>query len=121
MPQLLALMDDLLFLSRIREAARGSGVAVKSVRGAADLVAAAREDARLVVVDADSARVPWQDALAALRADPLLREIPVVAFVSHVRPDLAAAARQGGASRVLARSAFVRELPELVAGTLESG
>jgi hypothetical protein len=32
-----------------------------------------------------------------------------------VRPDLAAAARDSGASRVLARSAFVRELPQLVA------
>jgi len=115
MPQLVALMDDILFLSRIREAARGADLAVKSVRGAAELVAAAREDTRLVLVDADSARVPWQEALAALRAEPSLRELPVVAFVSHVRPDLASAARAGGASRVLARSAFVRELPELLA------
>jgi len=115
MPQLVALMDDILFLSRIREAARGSGVAVKSVRDKAELLAAAREDTRLVVVDADSVRVPWPDALAALRAEPSLGEIPIVAFVSHVRPDLALTARQSGASRVLARSAFVRELPELVA------
>ena len=89
MPQLVALMDDILFLSRIREAARGSGVAVKSVRDKAELLAAAREDTRLVVVDADSVRVPWADALAALRAEPSLGEIPIVAFVSHVRPDLA--------------------------------
>lgn len=115
MPQLVALMDDILFLSRIREAARGSGVAVRSVRDKAELLAAAREDTRLVVVDADSVRVPWPEALAALRAEPSLGEIPIVAFVSHVRPDLALTARESGAARVLARSAFVRELPELVA------
>ena len=115
MPQLVALMDDILFLSRIREAARGSGVVVKSVRDKAELLAAAREDGRLVVVDADSVRVPWADALAALRAEPAQGEIPIVAFVSHVRPDLALTARESGASRVLARSAFVQELPELVA------
>jgi CheY-like chemotaxis protein len=116
MPPLVALMDDLMFLSRIREAARGAELAVKSVRSAAELVAAAREGARLVLVDADSQRVPWQEALAALGAEPELREIPIVAFVSHVRPDLAQAARAAGASRVLARSAFVQELPGLVAG-----
>ena len=116
MPQLVALMDDLMFLSRIREAARGAELTLTSVRNAAQLVAAAREGARLVMVDADSSRVPWQDALAALRAEPSLRELPVVAFVSHVRPDLAQAARAAGASRVLARSAFVQELPGLVAG-----
>jgi hypothetical protein len=37
-----------------------------------------------------------------------------VAFVSHVRADHAQAAHDAGASRVLARSAFVEELPRLV-------
>jgi len=118
MPQLVALMDDLMFLSRIREAARGTAVEVKSVRGAAELVAAARGNARLVVVDADTTRVPWRDALVALRADPEGRDIEVIAFLGHERADLAEAARASGASRVMARGAFVRELPRLVAGIL---
>lgn len=115
MPQLIALVDDLMFLSRIREAARAAGIEVCAVRGEADLVAAARREGRLVLVDADSERLPWRAALAALRAEPASAALPVIAFVSHVRADLAAAARAAGASRVLARSAFVLELPELVA------
>jgi CheY-like chemotaxis protein len=115
MPQLIALVDDLLFLSRIREAGRAAGIEVRSVRGASDLLAAARQQGRLVLVDADSERLPWQAALSALRAEPALSALPVIAFVSHVRADLAEAARAAGASRVLARSAFVKELPELVA------
>jgi CheY-like chemotaxis protein len=116
MRQLIALVDDLLFLSRIREAGRAAGIEVRSVRGASDLLAAARQQARLVLVDADSERLPWQAALSALRAaEPALSALPVIAFVSHVRADLAEAARAAGASRVLARSAFVKELPELVA------
>jgi CheY-like chemotaxis protein len=120
MPLIVALMDDVMFLSRVREAARGSTLDVKSARRPDELVAAAREDARLVVVDADSTRVPWQDALAALRAEPALRDIPVVAFMSHERADLADAARASGASRVLARGAFVRALPDLVAAAQHS-
>jgi len=117
MPQVLALVDDLLFLSRIREAARAAGIEVRAVRGASELLGAARQDGRLVLVDADSERLPW--AVAALRAEPGTAALPVIAFVSHVRADRAEAARAAGASRVLARSAFVNQLPELVAQAME--
>lgn len=115
MPTLAALMDDLLFLSRIREAARATGVEVVAVRAAGPLLAAARAGAALVLVDVDSARVPWSEALAGLRADPAAADLPVVAFVSHVNAELAAAARAAGATRVVARGAFVQELPGLLA------
>jgi len=114
MSQALALVDDLLFLSRIQEAARGTGIEVRAVRRAADLVEAARAGARLVLVDADSDRLPWREAVAALRADATLADVSVVAFVSHVHADRAEAARAAGCSRVLARSAFVQEVPRLL-------
>jgi CheY-like chemotaxis protein len=115
MSRVLALVDDLLFLSRIREAARGTGVEVRPVSGSADLVATARDGARLVLVDADSSRLPWADAVGALRSDPSLASLPVVAFLSHVHAERVDAARAAGCSRVLARGAFVRELPRLIA------
>ncbi len=115
MSELIAVVDDLMFLSRIREAGRAAGIEVRAVRGASELLEAARNDARLVLVDADSERLPWPAAIAALRADAAAATLPVVAFVSHVRADRAEAARLAGATRVLARSAFVKELPELVA------
>jgi CheY-like chemotaxis protein len=115
MSRVLALVDDLLFLSRIREAAGGAAVEVRSVRGSADLVAAARDGGRLVLVDADSSRLPWADAVGTLRSDPSLASLPVVAFLSHVHAERAEAARAAGCSRVLARAAFVRELPRLIA------
>jgi CheY-like chemotaxis protein len=115
MSRVLALVDDLLFLSRIREAARGTGAEVRTVRGPADLLAAARDGARLVLVDADGSRLPWPEAVAALRSDPSLAALPVVAFLSHVHAERAEAARGAGCTRVLARGAFVRELPGLIA------
>jgi CheY-like chemotaxis protein len=108
-------VDDLMFLSKIREAGRAAGVDVKAARGVDGLVDAARDGASLVLVDADSERLPWREAVAALRATPELASLPVVAFLSHVRADRAEAARAAGATRVLARSAFVKELPQLVA------
>ena len=115
MSRVLALVDDLLFLSRIREAARGTGAEVRAVRGPGDLVASARDGARLVLVDADSSRIPWAEAISALRSDPALAPLPVVAFLSHVQAARAETARAAGCTRVLARGAFVQELPHLIA------
>ena len=115
MPHVIAVVDDLMFLSRIREAARGTGAEVRSVRGPKDLVEAARDGGRLVLVDADSSRLPWAEALGALRADPSVAAVPVIAFLSHVHAERADAARAAGASRVLARGVFVQELPRLMA------
>ncbi|HVO13367.1 MAG TPA: hypothetical protein VMX54_21695 [Vicinamibacteria bacterium] len=112
---MIALVEDLLFLSRIREAARGSGLEVSALRGIEEVAAAAAGGAALVLVDADSDRLPWPAALDRLRAEPALAEVPVVAFLSHVRRDRAEAARAHGATRVLARSAFVQELSGLLA------
>lgn len=110
-----AAVADLIFGARIRSAAQDAGVEVKFARSLAEVRAHA-EAARLVVLDLDAR---WLDAPAAIRG---LRETPetagvrIVAFVSHVRADAIEAARAAGADRVLARSAFVRELPALLAG-----
>jgi len=114
MSHVIALVDDLMFLSRIREAARGTGAQVRSVRGPKDLVEAARDGGRLVLVDADSSRLPWEKAVRALRGAEG-DSVPVVAFLSHVHKSRAEAARAAGCTRVLARGAFVQELPRLIA------
>jgi CheY-like chemotaxis protein len=119
MSHVIALVDDLMFLSRIREAARRCGADVRIARDAKELVGKAREGARLVLVDADSSRLPWEQAVRTLRSDPPLAALPVVAFLSHVHADRAEAAQAAGCSRVLSRGAFVQELPRLLAAATE--
>jgi DNA-binding NarL/FixJ family response regulator len=108
-----ALVDDLIFLSRIRSAAAGRPIEVRRVSAAQSLAAACAETSpALVVVDLDAAARDPIRAVAALReARPDAR---VVGFVSHVRDDLIVSARDAGCE-VLARGAFVRELPALLA------
>lgn len=112
MPNVLAVVDDLLFSSRIREAARASGAQVLDHRQA---FALGGEPPALVLVDADSDRVDWEAIVARIRALPQGARIHVVAFVSHTDRARASRARRSGVDRVLARSAFVRELPALLA------
>ena len=115
MPTLIALVDDLMFLSRIREAARGAALDVKAVRKAQDVLDGARAGACLLLLDLDSARLHWAETVALVRADPALTTLPIVGFLSHVNADAAREARAVGCTHVLARSAFVHELPQILA------
>lgn len=115
MPEVLAFVDDLMFVSRIRETARGLDVTVKTLRRVPELVESARGGAGLVLVDLDSTRLPVAEALAALHAEAGLEGLPVVGFFSHVHVERAKAAREAGCTRVLPRSAFVEQLPALLA------
>jgi DNA-binding NarL/FixJ family response regulator len=117
MTTVLALVDDLMFLSRIREAGRGAEVEVRTVRTSEALVAACRESRpALVLADLDSARLPVIAAIETLRAQTDPAHVKVVGFVSHMNADRARLGREAGCTLVLARSAFVQDLPELLRG-----
>jgi hypothetical protein len=120
MPTVIALVDDLMFLSRIREAAKGRGLEVQPARTAADAVAGARAGARLVILDLDSRRLPVSDTLAGLRAEPSLTGLPVVGFFSHVEAQRGRDASAAGCT-VLPRSAFVQKLDTLLADAASAG
>jgi CheY-like chemotaxis protein len=109
-----AVVDDLMFLSRIREAAQRQGADVRAVRSAADAAAACRAGAGLVIVDLDTPRLPVMEAVAAIVADPALSGVQLVGFYSHVETERAREARSAGCRTVLPRSAFVRQLDDLL-------
>ena len=115
MPTVIAVVDDLMFVSRIREAAKGRALEVKTVRTAADALTAARAGARLVILDLDSPRLPTAAVLAELRADASLAALPIVGFFSHVEAQRGRDAAAAGCTTVLPRSAFVQKLDGLLA------
>ena len=79
-----------------------------------DVLARVRvEQPSLLIIDLDAR---WLDAPTLIRAvKAAVADTAVVAFAPHVRTKELAAAREAGADRVLARSAFMRLLPELMA------
>jgi CheY-like chemotaxis protein len=113
MPAIVAFMDDLMFLSRIRVAAGAQGLTVVSARAVSDLVEASRQGARLVLVDLD-ARLPAIDAIAAVTTDPALSGVRVVGFFSHVHAERGRQARAAGCVEALPRSAFAERLQGLL-------
>jgi DNA-binding NarL/FixJ family response regulator len=111
-----ALVDDLMFVSRIREAAKASSSEVRTARTLDALRAAVHEGATLVLLDLDSPRLPWAEALRALSSEPDLAAASSVGFVGHANEAAIHAAREAGCGQVLPRGAFVQRLPAILAG-----
>lgn len=117
-PPVVVLTGDLFFRARIEAVAQAAGVRVACVtsweeveRGLEDAPAAAPGR---VLVDLAYREADPAGAIRALKSRPA--PPLVVAFGPHRDADAFRAARDAGADRVLARSAFVERLPELLGG-----
>ncbi len=117
--RIVAALEDLLFRSKISGTAEslGEDVEAKFPRSPKKLMEALRESPPdLLVLDLNSERFEPLKLLAEINSDDELKNIPTVGFLSHVQKDLAVAAKESGCGRVMARSAFTKNLPEVLAG-----
>src|SRR5262249_27106924 len=112
MADVVALIDDLFFQAKVIETAKHLGVALR-VCGTGDALLAeiAQQLPRLIVVDLNARSAP----LGAIERLPEgARQIPLVAFLSHVQTDLAEKARAAGCREVMPRSLFTRNLATIL-------
>jgi hypothetical protein len=103
---------DLLFVSKIREAAEQLGVGVAPARDL-DMLDREAAGARIVIIDLRLA-----DAMAALERvarQPYAATVQTIGFVDHERIDVMEAAKALGCGRVLAKGQLAAELPRLLA------
>ncbi|HVW32732.1 MAG TPA: hypothetical protein VHL53_09355 [Acidimicrobiia bacterium] len=108
--KVLACIRDLMFSTRVRDAARRHGHDCRVVSQAA-AVAGELAGTDLVIVDL---MVPGGGALDAVAA-AVAAGVPVVAYGEHVQADVLQAGRDAGADEVLTRSEFTRRLEALLA------
>ncbi len=104
------LVRDLLFVSKISEAAEHFGVPVQGAR-AADALATAARGARLIIVD-----LGHPDAMQAfelLARDAETAGIESLGFVGHAELDAMETAKALGCKRVLSKGQLAAELPRL--------
>ena len=107
----LAAVEDLLFRSKISETASQLGIETSFPRNPRKLLAAIRESPPdLLILDLNSARFEPLALLQTVKSEEATRDVSTVGFLSHVQKDLAVAAREAGCDRVLARSAFTKDL-----------
>lgn len=111
---ILAVVEDLLFVSKIQETAKHLGLEVRVIAPERLAEQAAREGVTAVILDLNHRSGRALEAARELKSSPATRHLRAVGFLSHVQGELAAAAREAGCDLVLARSAFTRQLPALL-------
>ncbi len=114
MDEVLAICTDLFFAVKIGDSGKRAGIPVRFLKSREALLEAARGGVVLIVLDLNCREVDCTELVRDLKKDPACAAIPVTAFVSHVQAELIHAARQAGCDRVLARSAFVKELDQIM-------
>ena len=115
--KVLGAVEDLLFKSKISETASQLGIEAAFPRSPKKLLDALRESPPdLLVLDLNSARFEPLTLLGEVKSHEATRDVFTVGFLSHVQKGLAVAAREAGCDRVVARSAFTRDLPRILAG-----
>lgn len=115
--RVLAAVEDLMFRSKISETASTLSVEAAFPRNPRKLLEALRESPPdLLVLDLNSARFEPLSLLRTVKSDERTQNVSTVGFLSHVQKDLAVAAREAGCDRVVARSAFTKDLPRILAG-----
>jgi CheY-like chemotaxis protein len=115
---IIAIVDDLFFASKIRGTAEELGVKVRFVRNVDAMPESARSSQpSLIICDLHSQRVDPMDLARRLKADEQLRSITLLGFFSHVQTELQHQAKEAGFDQVIPRSAFSKHLGEILSGT----
>jgi CheY-like chemotaxis protein len=112
--KILAVLDDLFFTVKINEAAKRAGVPVEFVKSAKDALDKAQAHPPLIILDLNCTALDPVKLIEDLKSNAALKEIPLIGYVSHVQAELIQKAREAGCDQVLARSAFSRDLPEIL-------
>ncbi len=107
------LITDLIFSTKITSTAQSLNIPFTVVRSLEKLTAAlTASPGGTLIIDLNITAV---DPLAAIKLAKTLPTPPrIIAFLSHIQTDLAAAAQNAGADLVLPRSAFSAKLPEIL-------
>jgi PleD family two-component response regulator len=113
---ILAVVDDLMFTSKIRTTAAQVGVQVAFARSQSSALDQMRlAPPSLVIFDLNNPRIDALAIVASMKADPSLAAVPTVGYASHVQVDTIDAAKRAGVAEVLARSTFTQRLSDILA------
>ena len=117
---LVACVEDLFFRSKIDATARHLNVPVRFT-DCPGLAAASAEPGTAAVLLDLAANGDVLGVVRQLRAGNETRGLPIIGFLSHVDRKLAADAEDAGVTRVMPRSEFSENLPDLLMDLLAPG
>jgi len=115
--KIIAAVDDMFFAAKIRATAEHLGADVQIVRSErAALDAAHAENPSLIIVDLHAQKFSPFGLAQKLKTDERAKNIPLMGFFSHVQTKLRQQAIEAGFDQVIPRSAFSKNLADILQG-----
>jgi CheY-like chemotaxis protein len=112
--KVVALITDLMFMAKVQESAKRTGFEAIFAKTADDVIAKSAERPAVIILDLNANGVAPLETIRRLKSVEQTSTISLLGYVSHVDADLRSAAQEAGCDRVIARSAFSRDLPALL-------
>lgn len=117
-----AILDDMFFASKIRQAAESAGLDIEFMKGAEWVTGAALSGTpSLVIVDLANKKINALELIGILKGLDNLKGARVLGYLPHVEKGLMKDALDAGYDIVLPRSRFSHELIEILAGITAAG
>lgn len=111
---ILAVLEDLFFTVKINESAKRAGMPVQFVKSEADALDRARTKPAVMIIDLNCGSIDPLHLIRAMKADPDLKSINLIGYVSHVQGELKQQAQEAGCNMVMPRSAFSQNLQQIL-------
>lgn len=111
----IAVMDDVLFISRVQEVAKAQGASVFFAKTPEECLALVNsQPADLVLFDLNARGFDSAVFIDQLSSSGWLKKIRVVGFVRHADEAKIRLIQEKGCQEILPRSTFVKQLPQLL-------
>ncbi len=112
---ILVVVDDLFFSAKIGETIRQLGGTPRFAAEASEIPGESEDGPpAAIIVDLDLSRTDAVGLISHLKAGEATRDVPMMAYGRHTRPEAFVRAREAGCERAVPRSEFVKRLPEFV-------
>jgi CheY-like chemotaxis protein len=113
--KIIAVMDDLFFSSKIREAAKPLGLNIEFIKNTDGLIEKLEsQKPSLLIFDLNSKACNPAETIKNLKSSPVLKDIPILGYLSHVQTELKEEADKAGCDIVIPRSKFSKDLKEIL-------
>ena len=112
---ILVVVDDLFFSAKIGETIRQLGGKPRFAAEASEIPGESEGNLpAAIIVDLDLSRTDAVGLISHLKAGEATRDVPMMAYGRHTRPEAFVRAREAGCERAVPRSEFVKRLPEFI-------
>jgi PleD family two-component response regulator len=112
--RVVAVLDDLMFLVKIQEAAKRAGMEATFVKSQSEALNQAKLVPALMILDLNYKAAEPLDLITRLKSEEETKNVRLLGYVSHVQIGLRQEAEKRGCDQIVARSVFVENLPKLL-------